>query len=584
VLGEALAAELGTSAIVGNALASTALQVASGKDLETALKGSITNAVASGATAAVAGEISDAAKSLDFDPKSALVGAAGAAILAGVKTTLSGGSTSDIARNMVAGAAGGATAAETGSLAAGGAVSGALTGGTTGALTGAASGLGQTAAAQAAQARSLGIPLPPGGKVGVTWSVDSYGNALVMYEDGTTGRTTVPAGTKVGSTISVDPGTNVAQVTSMAPVAVGGEQVAGPGGMSVQTVASMPEMQPRQGETAGDVTESKDADGITSYKRTIISTLPDGTKTSYEIVYDPGAESGKQITYETASVPKGEGGAFPTEGGGAVTVQSSYTRPGTEVGGGETTPEGAITGGKTADEIVYPNIIDPSAGYTYKIGQGLDVGVTGGGVTGGLPTTGGALPSTQENVIPEQNTQVSQPGAGTVTFGGQPGVTVDEFGIPIGGPIARGPSGGGGGAGAVPGGAISSGGEFGGEGPGAIGGGTSLAGGGGEGGGGGGGGGGGEELPPTEEPIPEEVKPGTVQQPYLVTAGISPQPKPRSTRALSTALQTPFERSLITSGLTSYRGAGEIESPESGKKRSNVWNEASLRLKDALGI
>ena len=39
-----------------------------------------------------------------------------------------------------------------------------------------------------------------------------------------------------------------------------------------------------------------------------------------------------------------------------------------------------------------------------------------------------------------------------------------------------------------------------------------------------------------------------------------------------------------TTGLTSSRGEGEIESKESGKARQNVWNEASLRLKDALGV
>jgi hypothetical protein len=39
-----------------------------------------------------------------------------------------------------------------------------------------------------------------------------------------------------------------------------------------------------------------------------------------------------------------------------------------------------------------------------------------------------------------------------------------------------------------------------------------------------------------------------------------------------------------TVGLTGAGGAGEIESKESGKKRSNVWNEESLRLKDALGV
>jgi len=39
-----------------------------------------------------------------------------------------------------------------------------------------------------------------------------------------------------------------------------------------------------------------------------------------------------------------------------------------------------------------------------------------------------------------------------------------------------------------------------------------------------------------------------------------------------------------TGGLTSTRGAGELESKETGKARRNVWNEESLRLKDALGI
>jgi len=39
-----------------------------------------------------------------------------------------------------------------------------------------------------------------------------------------------------------------------------------------------------------------------------------------------------------------------------------------------------------------------------------------------------------------------------------------------------------------------------------------------------------------------------------------------------------------TVGLTGERGAGEIEGKETGKPRQDVWNEASLRLKDALGV
>lgn len=53
---------------------------------------------------------------------------------------------------------------------------------------------------------------------------------------------------------------------------------------------------------------------------------------------------------------------------------------------------------------------------------------------------------------------------------------------------------------------------------------------------------------------------------------------------LGQALSAPFFPTSPTSGLTSYRGAGEIESQSTGKPRRNVWNEASLRLKDALGL
>jgi hypothetical protein len=55
--------------------------------------------------------------------------------------------------------------------------------------------------------------------------------------------------------------------------------------------------------------------------------------------------------------------------------------------------------------------------------------------------------------------------------------------------------------------------------------------------------------------------------------------------ALGTSLQAPFYPTAgTTSGLTGERGAGEIEGTETGGKRKNVWNEESLRLKDALGL
>ena len=61
----------------------------------------------------------------------------------------------------------------------------------------------------------------------------------------------------------------------------------------------------------------------------------------------------------------------------------------------------------------------------------------------------------------------------------------------------------------------------------------------------------------------------------IVTTVTPPKPtvRPPSTKVLAEALS-----------IAPYRGAGEIEDPSTGKKRRNVWNEESLRLKDALGI
>ena len=79
-----------------------------------------------------------------------------------------------------------------------------------------------------------------------------------------------------------------------------------------------------------------------------------------------------------------------------------------------------------------------------------------------------------------------------------------------------------------------------------------------------------------EEPVPEE-------KPYkpdlFILSGKKPKaPSSRtSDSVLGQALGT-------TTGLTASRGAGEIEDPSTGKKKRKVWNEETLRLKDALGV
>jgi hypothetical protein len=83
------------------------------------------------------------------------------------------------------------------------------------------------------------------------------------------------------------------------------------------------------------------------------------------------------------------------------------------------------------------------------------------------------------------------------------------------------------------------------------------------------------ELPPVED----RTGKSTYKPELFIYGGQYPG---ALSRALGTDLQAQGA-ATPTTGLTSYRGAGEIESGP-GIERQNVWNEASLRLKDALGV
>jgi nicotinate-nucleotide--dimethylbenzimidazole phosphoribosyltransferase len=75
-----------------------------------------------------------------------------------------------------------------------------------------------------------------------------------------------------------------------------------------------------------------------------------------------------------------------------------------------------------------------------------------------------------------------------------------------------------------------------------------------------------------------DTKTTTYKPDLFTTTYLSP--KTRTAAAPTSALGS----ALGTTGLTSYRGAGEIEGTGSGKPRKKVWNEESLKLKDALGV
>jgi hypothetical protein len=95
-----------------------------------------------------------------------------------------------------------------------------------------------------------------------------------------------------------------------------------------------------------------------------------------------------------------------------------------------------------------------------------------------------------------------------------------------------------------------------------------------------------QETEPTDTSAKEAKPPVDAQGRYdpslFIYGGKS---RPASTLGSSLKTQAPFYPLAGTSGgLTSTRGAGELESKETGKPRQNVWNEESLRLKDALGV
>jgi hypothetical protein len=67
---------------------------------------------------------------------------------------------------------------------------------------------------------------------------------------------------------------------------------------------------------------------------------------------------------------------------------------------------------------------------------------------------------------------------------------------------------------------------------------------------------------------------------YPTITRVPPPPPPRRAPIITGA--SPAR--LLADALAAYRPAGAIEGEESGKERRNVWNEKSLRLKDALGL
>jgi hypothetical protein len=83
-----------------------------------------------------------------------------------------------------------------------------------------------------------------------------------------------------------------------------------------------------------------------------------------------------------------------------------------------------------------------------------------------------------------------------------------------------------------------------------------------------------------EEPKKEEPKKEEPKKLYPTVTSVPPPKRPRAPPIIT----GPSPARLLADALAAYRPAGAIEGEESGKERQNVWNEKSLRLKDALGL
>lgn len=598
VLGQEVAASLKVSQAVGTAIASTAAQIASGVDPEKALQNAITNAVVSTGSNAVAKEINSAMTGMDKATAAAISNAAGSALSSAATTAAKGGSSSDIINSAVAGVAGSVTSSVTGDRVLGGAVTGGLTGGIPGAAAGAASaaarpstttptrvsqdlssadaallaynlGLEQGLTPEQSQQKAMEVlggksagtqeaflPAAVYGGVALSPAVQAAAGAGAAAVTGGIGwlmslidGAPAPAseqeknvGTAIVEFIRANPTANTADVTAQLQQIfpeLKQEQV-----QQIQQNQNNPQLMAQIPQEVV-ITAKK----LPSETRATQQYTPEITATPAYVVAAVDATGKKALVYDA----QGNASVVNVPAGSTVKVNQSVninpstnqivgpSRPGTAgaSGGGAAGGAGAagglsggekglITGGGAGAGL--PGAEGAGAGPGAEAGEGRGTGTgtgTGTGAGTGAGTTVGAGAGAGSGAGVGSGTGVtyiSGEGAGV-----SEGTGKDTGGV-VGGISSTGPGGQGAGEGA----------------------------------GAGGGAGGGE--PPTYKPA------------ITTAVGVTPY---RQT-SLASVLQGQYPMS--TTGLTAYRPAGEIESEESGKQRRDVWNEASLRLKDALGL
>lgn len=465
---------------------------------------------------------------------------------------------------------------------------------------------------------------------------------------GPVGPTQEVAGSELDQPLAIQYQPDVPGLDNIASlITSGGEQTAGPSGLTARAVEAMPQMQPRENENAGPVIADEYTDGGTFFYRDISVNLPNGEVGSYRIQYDPSAPESQAIRYTLST----EAGITETwQRPDFSAEEASQVAAGGEPAPTQAQPDFAPEQFNILDVIqanrgdigaatppIAPEIAPeaPVLGVTEPVSGGqIDVSAAPVGMAPDQPAEI-TPPSTQEIPIPDQ---ISQELGGVQEGVAQTIPPLDQQVFDL---IAQGSTPQQEAVDAVP---IEQGGAA-----------LDVL---------------GQPLPPEAvdiEPIPQdpllglsapavgegeqeaidyqaleglsdpfvgigeqeaidqanldaldalssaEVGQGEQQaidqqalEDFALTdigqgeQGVDLQPTPYipdfyistgrrrdfgpTVTTLGQALSAPFFPSTPVSGLTSYRGAGEIESQRTGKPRRNVWNESSLRLTDALGL
>jgi len=511
------------AAAIGTALASTGASVAQGVPFDTALTNATVNAVTSTGSQSVAGYISKLGASPEVANAITSVGASGLA------TAAKGGSAADIERNMTGALAGSAVTGLTGDKISGAVVGGQITGGTTGALLGAA------------------------GAAGAGKDVREEAAAIEKEQDATS--IVPPAKPDVVSTAEQDIRNLMANISPGVQTAdMSGGVIAMPTGVRDETAEKLGINLPRIGSDMTIVdpeTQGTLRDVIVTAPRDEPITFQEGQPNLPEL-----DRTGEGLVILSEKATTGGGSSVspadqkvldlikptPTPGQATVGVPATFT-PATAPGRGVETDEERIA----RIDAQTARVIAGEADYTTRSRPGTGTGNATGNVVisdGGLGAGGG---NAAGNVVvgPGEGDGGSPGGNVTIDAGGGGGnatsnvsgnVVVDEPPVEEVAPPAE------------------------------------------------------EEKPPAEEEEPpeeEDKPPGEKEEPYkpdlFIYSGKTPKPRPRTN--LGTTLQAPFAPSTtLGQALTGYRGAGEIEGKKTGKPRRDVWNEESLRLKDALGL